>query len=130
MVHLLVLLTLFAACGLSGGSDTSGESVTREPGIAYFQTFKGLGFPFEPRGEISQAEAEQRPTYFRGHYGVDGRLSRIEKFVQGEIEFTHDYEYYGNGRLRRVMTSGRGRPDAVYEFDEDGHRIESSQSRD
>jgi hypothetical protein len=68
----------------------------------YFVTYTGVELPFNLVNEIAPEALTNRNTYFCGYYDKSGRLMSFEKFVYGDVELAHRYDYYDNGALRRV----------------------------
>ena len=58
-----------------------------------FCLYSGVKLPLKLHTELDDDGLRHRITFFRGHYTADESLSRVEKVVYGEIEFTHDYQY-------------------------------------
>lgn len=73
-----------------------------EPTIRYFTTYSGVSLPFNLTAELSEAETQNRNTFFRGCFDTDGRLQSFQKVVYGEIELEHRYQYGDAGELLRT----------------------------
>jgi hypothetical protein len=73
------------------------------PGTYYFAHFRGgvLG-PFQPRDEISKAEALTRDLHVIGTYDDQGRLIAMEKWVSGEHGFRLEYGYDEAGEIYQI----------------------------
>ena len=90
----------------------------------YYSGWGGYKIPFAPQGPISKEEAEQRTSYYVGHYDADGNLVRFDKYLDGSLEWTDEYVYWDNGRIKeRVMLKGDG-SQTVQRFDEKGRMRE------
>jgi hypothetical protein len=50
-------------------------------------------------------------------------LSGFDKVVYGEVEFSHRYQYHGNGRLRRAEIVMLDEEPAALDFDEAGSQV-------
>jgi hypothetical protein len=85
-------------------------------GIRYFLTYRGVGLPLQLSGELSTESVGNRGTYFRAHYDVRGRLMRCEKFVYGEVELEHVYQYDTAGRLLQARITLSGEEPQVISF--------------
>jgi hypothetical protein len=104
--------------------------VTRKPRpdlanqTVYYAGWGSYEIPFVPQDPLSEEDALQRGTYYVGAYDADGRLARFEKFLDGTREWTDEYVYWSNGRLReRVMYKQDG-SQTVQRFDERGRLTE------
>ncbi|MCV6626409.1 MAG: DUF6156 family protein, partial [Cellvibrionaceae bacterium] len=70
--------------------------------------FVGYTIPLGLAGEITKAEAEKRRTFYVGYFD-GGNLIRVEKYLNGDVFFTHDYEYYDDSSLRKsTVKNGDG----------------------
>jgi len=76
--------------------------------MRYFLTYHGVSLPLALSGELDPASVVHRGTYYRAQYDARGRMICCEKFVYGEVELEHVYEYDTTGRLlqARVTTTG------------------------
>lgn len=68
----------------------------------YFLTYRGVTLPLQLSEELDAAALHNRNTYFCATYDAQGRVSRIEKRVYGEVELQHDYTWSDDGRLLRA----------------------------
>ena len=66
----------------------------------HFVTYSGVKLPLKLVSPLDKDTLDGRITYFRGFYNDDDNLLKVEKVVYGEIEFTHNYEYHDDGRLK------------------------------
>jgi hypothetical protein len=68
----------------------------------YFLATNGVKLPLKLVNEIAPEALANRNTYIRADYDAQGRLSRFEKIVYGDIELTHIYQYRADGALGRA----------------------------
>jgi len=73
-----------------------------EVSCRFFTTYSGVALPFNLTAELTEAEIDNRNTFFRGYYDASGRLLSFEKVVYGEIELAHRYSYDDAGKLQRA----------------------------
>jgi Family of unknown function (DUF6156) len=99
----------------------SAEETDRER--RYFVTYTGVDLPFNLVNEIAPEALTNRNTYFCGYYDKSGRLMAFEKFVYGDVELAHRYDYYDSGALRRVEILMSDEDAMVRYFDEEGAEI-------
>jgi Family of unknown function (DUF6156) len=66
----------------------------------YFVSYTGIKLPLKLVNEISEIGLLNRNTYYRGYFDNQGRLLLCQKFVYGEVESEHQYQYYTNGVLK------------------------------
>jgi Family of unknown function (DUF6156) len=89
----------------------------------YFVTYTGMELPFNLVNEIAAEALTNRNTYFCGYYDKSRRLMAFEKFVYGDVELAHHYDYHDNGALRRVEILMPGEDAMVRYFDAEGAEI-------
>jgi len=93
--------------------------------VRYFTAYSGIKFPLKLVNELDNASLQRRITYFKGYYQDNGLILKLEKVVYGEVEFTHQYDYYPDGTLRKLMLiEGEEKP-RILLFDRQGNAIES-----
>lgn len=68
-------------------------------------------------------EATTNTSYCRAEYDADGRLSVLEKMLDGKMFFRHEYLYYGNGRIREARVVNADKQTTVHRFDDAGQLI-------
>lgn len=68
----------------------------------YFLTYSGVNLPLKLINPLEDADVRNRNTFFRGYFDEEDRLIACEKVVYGEVEMAHQYEYFGNGVLKRA----------------------------
>jgi hypothetical protein len=68
----------------------------------YFTSYSGAGLPLRLVGELAAEDMRNRNTYYAGSFDAEGRLTRCEKMVYGEVEARHEYHYHADGRLARA----------------------------
>lgn len=62
-----------------------------------------------PNGPITESEAKKRQAYIVAHYDTEGRLVRIEKHLNGRVQWADSYEYHGDKLVKRVGTNWEGK---------------------
>lgn len=72
------------------------------PSLRYFVTYSGTKLPLQLVNPIQEEELGNRNTYICAEYDDQDRLIRLDKLVYGEVELTHCYRYYQDGRLKAV----------------------------
>ena len=70
--------------------------------LRHFVSYTGVALPLNLITPIDGDTLHGRITFFRAYYNAAHRLVTVEKVVYGEIEFTHHYEYYPDGRLLKA----------------------------
>jgi hypothetical protein len=86
----------------------------------YFATYSGVKLPLNLVSPLEEAALANRNTYIRAAYDEAGRMVTCEKFVYGEVEMAHRYEYHANGALKRAEIVMADEDPAVLSFNEDG----------
>ena len=77
-------------------------------GTYYFRSWSGYDIPFKPVKPISYEEAIALDTYYVGQY-ENGNLVCFEKNYKQVKEWTDEYSYHSNGKLKsRKMTKVDG----------------------
>jgi len=76
----------------------------------HYIAYTGIRLPYKFVNEISDEELNLRNTYFKAYYDKEGKMTRCEKIVYGEVEFTHNYDYYADGVIKRaeILEAGEG----------------------
>lgn len=87
--------------------------------LKYFLSYSGVKLPLNLVSPLSTDALENRNTYFRAGYDVNGQLIFCEKLVYGEVELRHDYEYHAEGGLARALVDMSGEETEIT-FDADG----------
>lgn len=86
----------------------------------YFLSYSGVKLPLKLVRPLSEAEVENRNTYYRCFYNDLEQMVSCQKIVYGEVEQEHRYEYYADGVLKRAEII-EGEDDVnVINFDERG----------
>ncbi len=67
----------------------------------YFVSYTGMKLPLNLINPVDTTE--NRITFFRAHYDAQERMVLCEKWVYGEIEFSHQYTYYADGTLEKAV---------------------------
>ena len=68
----------------------------------YFITYSGVKLPLKLVNPLSEADRQNRNTFFRAYFDADERLQLCQKLVYGEIELEHRYHYYPSGALQQA----------------------------
>ena len=84
----------------------------------YFGSYSGIKLPLKPVNPLSEDETDNRNTYFCGYYDEDGKMLVCEKWVYGEVEFSHIYEYHTSGKLKSAIIKMQGDEPERLEFPE------------
>ena len=71
--------------------------------------------------EISQEDSQKRRAYYIARYGADGRLDTIEKMLDGQRFFLHEYSYYPDGRLAKAKVTNKDGTTSVHQYDQRGN---------
>ena len=92
-------------------------AVEREEGtVRYFAGIAGVSFPFKLYQELPEDEALRARKYFLGIYRNE-LLVRLERYIDGEVFFTHEYAYHDGGRIAVVIVRSpadhRGRSSTI-----------------
>ena len=93
--------------------------------VEYCLGWGGTRHPITLQDRITKEEAQalsaKGAAYLIGYYADDGRLTRAVKLDRGEFLFEYRYNYYPNGRLKRVRVT-RGGCVTVLDYDRHGRR--------
>lgn len=68
----------------------------------YFITYSGVKLPLKLVTPLTEAELQNRNTFFQGYFDAQERLVVCQKLVYGEIELEHRYSYYDSGVLHKA----------------------------
>lgn len=88
-------------------------------GVRYFAGISGLSHPFTLDHEMSADEALRSGKYFRGTF-TEGRLSRLERYIDGKIFFVYEYSYHPGGQIARATIRSEGEEERIFDYDEQG----------
>ncbi len=66
----------------------------------YFISYSGVKLPLKLVTPLTEAELQNRNTFFRGYFDAQERLLLCQKMVYADIELQHRYQYYPNGILK------------------------------
>lgn len=69
--------------------------------IQYFGTWSSYKIPFNPQEPISKEEAERRKAFYVATYNSQDQIIVFEKFLDSEINWRDEYEYWPNGKLKQ-----------------------------
>ena len=86
----------------------------------FFITYSGVKLPLKLVTPLSEAELQNRNTYFQGYFDKQERLLLCQKLVYSEIELEHRYSYYDNGKLQTAEITDADGELTVLQFDEAG----------
>lgn len=90
----------------------------------YFISYSGVKLPLRLLTSLTDAELNNRNTFFRGYFDDQDRLLICQNVVYGEVELEHRYSYYDSGVLRQAeITDADGEKTMLY-FDETGELTE------
>ena len=90
-----------------------------------FISYTGISLPLKLLNELDSESLDNRITYFAGYYDELGRLKILEKFVYGEIEFTHHYDYNQDNKLEKAVLIEADEAPRTLVFDSQGRIIET-----
>src|SRR5450631_331374 len=86
----------------------------------YFVSYSGVKLPFNLVNLIVEGALSNRNIFIRAYFNKAGALTSFEKFVYGEVELAHRYEYYANGILKCAVITMLEEDPVVMRFDETG----------
>ncbi len=69
----------------------------------YFVSYSGIKLPLKLVNEITEANLNNRNTYYRGYFDAQDRLLLCQKIVYGEVESEHRYHYCDKGVLKHAQ---------------------------
>lgn len=90
----------------------------------YFVTYSGVKLPFKLSQPLTDAELQNRNTFFRAYFDDKDQLLFFQKMVYGESELEHRYSYDDNGVLQQAEITDADDEVTVLTFDETGKLIE------
>jgi hypothetical protein len=90
----------------------------------YFVTYSGVKLPFKLSQQLTDAELQNRNTFFRAYFDEKDQLLFFQKMVYGESELEHRYRYFDNGVLQQAEITDADDEVTVLTFDETGNLIE------
>lgn len=83
----------------------------------HYVSYSGVKLPLNLITPLEDDDIDRRITYFRGYYNAQDQLLKVEKVVYGEIEFSHDYQYHADGRLKSAQLCEVDEAPRVLNFD-------------
>jgi hypothetical protein len=83
-----------------------GASVRR-----YFVSYSGVRLPFRLVTELTEAEVENRNTYYKADFNHADQLLGFDKIVYGDLEMSHRYSYYPSGALCEAQVTNHAEGD-------------------
>lgn len=115
----LILLLVVLGAVLAGWTAWQRAPRKHDP-VEYFSGWDGYGLPIHLTGRITRDEADaiaaRGNAYMIGYFDADNRLVRNVKMLRGEVFFEHVYDYYPNGRLKRVKATNPKGVETVREY--------------
>jgi hypothetical protein len=81
----------------------------------YFASYSGVKLPLKLINPIQEAGLKNRNTYIRASFDAQERLIELEKYVYGQVELHHRYDYNSEGALRAAYITMDGET-AVIDF--------------
>ncbi len=90
----------------------------------YFVTYSGVKLPFKLSQPLTDAELQNRNTFFCAYFDDKDQLLFFQKMVYGESELEHCYSYDDNGVLQQAEITDADGDVTVLTFDETGKLIE------
>jgi hypothetical protein len=119
-MKMLILLVAMLGAGFAGWAMWRHSRRRTHDPVEYFSGCDGYGLPIRLTGRITKEEADaiaaRGNAYLIGYFDSDNRLIRDVKMLRGEVFFKHAYDYYPNGRLRRVKSSTPKGGETVREY--------------
>lgn len=112
IIALPLMAVLFGIEAVAGTRSDEGERVA----VRYYSGISGITMPFKPENEVDADTITMLQAYLRVTLDRAGRVRRLEKFLNGKLDFTHEYEYYDDGSLRTAVVEAPGREPVVREF--------------
>lgn len=100
------------------------EVISRELNRRYFTSYTGVRLPLKLTNELEADSMDNRITYFVGYYDAADCLTKIEKIVYGEVEFTHQYEYDENNLINKAVLTEENEDPRIMVFDTNGQMSE------
>ena len=79
----------------------------RDP-VAYYTSWGGYWHPIGLYKRIKQTADEWHAAgfaYMVGEYNEKGQLTRVVKYLHGEVFFEYNYSYHRNGRLKSARVA-------------------------
>lgn len=86
----------------------------------YFISYSGVKLPLKLVDPLTEANLQNRNTFFRGYFDAQERLLLCQKMVYGEIELEHRYNYYANGVLQQAEITDADGEVTLLRYDEEG----------
>ena len=93
----------------------------------YFISYSGVKLPLKLVTPLTDAELQNRNTFFRGYFDSQERLLLCQKLVYGETELEHRYSYYDNGVLKVAEITDADGELTVLRFDEAGAPLDDAE---
>jgi hypothetical protein len=94
----------------------------RDP-VAYYTSWGGYWHPVGLYHRITKDKADEMhaagEVYMVGEYNENGQLTRVTKFLRGEVFFQYSYSYHDNGMIKTARVARGGR-DRLLQWDERG----------
>jgi len=90
----------------------------------YFISYSGVKLPLKLVTPLTEAELQNRNTFFRAYFDDQERLICCQQLVYGDIETEHRYRYYDNGVLQTAEITDADGEVTLLQFDEAGEPLE------
>jgi hypothetical protein len=123
---LSVLLMALAGLVLAALAVRFARARWKHDPVEYYVGWDGDRHPITPLDRITREDAKalaaKGAAYLIGYYADDSRLTRVVKLDRGEFVCEYRYNYYPNGRLKRVRVT-RGGCVTVLDYDRHGRRL-------
>jgi hypothetical protein len=122
LVIFCVTAMFFSMC-CNGTNDLKNKTNAR---IRYFsfaeqQKTRLVAVPFD---EISKEDALKKGTYCIVYYNDIGQIITVKDIVDNKKTFTNQYEYYGNGIVKRRKNTHHAEGKiTIIDYDEKGNRL-------
>ena len=92
----------------------------------YFISYSGVKLPLKLVTSLTEAELQNRNTFFRAYFDDQERLLLCQNVVYGEVELEHRYSYYDSGVLRQAEITDADGELTLLRFDESGAQLDGS----
>lgn len=94
----------------------------QQTGFRYFVSYSGVKLPLKLVNEITEDSLNNRNTYYRSQFDVQGRMLLCQKVVYGEVESEHRYQYYECGGLKSARITEDDEVREIH-FNESGEMV-------
>jgi hypothetical protein len=112
IVILLIVMVGIVVAALFVRSTLTRAKRKHDP-IEFYRGWGGYRHPIVLENKITKEEADapgaRGAVYLIGYFDTEGRLTRVVKFLRGEVFFEYLYAYHPNGRLKSARVARGGR---------------------